>query len=211
MSALARAVLAGLCASAAFLVILHAVTHPPLFPGSRPAASLVLALMAYAGVYLVLPRRRSLAERIAGSLGDAPISAQEVADALTEARARVEALREGAASLPAALADRAAGLADLAERIIVRVEEDPSDLRRVRQFLRRDLDGAAALVEGYAGLDLAALDGERAAEMTRRFDGALDDFQRLFQKYHAKTYDDEVFELEARLQLFEESGHRTGV
>lgn len=211
MSALARAVLAALAASAAFVAILYAVTHPTLFPGSRPAASLVLSLMVYTGVYLVLPRRRSLAERIGRSLGDAPISAQEVADALTEARTRVEALRAGAAGLSGSRSDRAAGLADLAETIIGRVEEDPSDLRRVRQFLRRDLDGAAALIEGYARLDLAALDAGRAAEMSRRFDGALDDFQRLFQKYHAKTYDDEVFELEARLQLLEESGHRTGV
>ncbi|NBC33751.1 MAG: hypothetical protein GVY13_13845 [Alphaproteobacteria bacterium] len=210
MSELARAVLAGFAASAAFVAILHAVTHPAFFPGSRPAASLVLALAAYAGVFLLLPRRRSLAERIGESLGGdgALISAEEVAQALIGARDRVDALRASAGALPAGEADRVAGLADLADRIIARVEEDPSDLRRVRQFLRRDLDAAADLVDRFARLDPAALEADRAAETARRFDGALDDFARLFQKYHAKTYDDDLFELEARLQLLEESGRK---
>lgn len=208
MSEIVRTVLAGLAASAAFVVVLHVVTHPALFPGSRPAASLVLALGTYAGVFLVLPRRRSLAERIGESLGDANarISAEEVADALTGARERIAALRRSAAGLPEWQGERAAGLADLADRIVARVEEDPGDLRRVRQFLRRDLEAAADLVDRYARLDPAALEAGRAADMARRFDGALDDFERLFQKYHAKTYDDDLFELEARLQLLEESG-----
>ena len=210
MSQTARTLLAGLLASAAFLTIFHVVNHPALFPGSRLAASIGLALAAYAGLALALPRQRSLAERISANLGDTTVTAEEAATALTGARNRVAELRAGAADLPSRLQVRAASLADVAERIVRRVEDDPGDLRRVGRFLRRDLSAAADLVDRYVKLDTNALDRDRAADVTKRFEGALTDYERLFQKHHARTYDDEVFELEARLQLLEERSGKPG-
>lgn len=211
MSEAARALIAGLLASLAFLTAFFGLTHPVLFPGGPAVISAALALATYAGVFLLLPRRRSLAEQIRLSLDDdTGLAPNEVAEALTGARSQVGALRARAADLPSRLQVRALTLADIADRIVARVESDPSDFRLVRRFLRRDLDGAADLVDRYARLDGTALDAGRLTQMTERFDGALADFERLFQKYHARTYDDEVFELEARLQLLEESGRKTG-
>ena len=206
MSETARAAIAGMGASVAFLVLFHVVTHPALFPSARPTLSVLLAVAIYVGLYLLLPRRRSLAERIRETLTDAFITPEEVAAALTGARDRIAALREAGRRLPPDLQARVLPLSDLAEQIVVLVEADPGDLRRVGRFLRRDLAAASDLVDRYARLDTAILDPGRAAEITRRFDASLADFHRLFEMHRARTYDDELFELEARLELLENRG-----
>jgi 5-bromo-4-chloroindolyl phosphate hydrolysis protein len=99
-------------------------------------------------------------------------------------------------------------LADTADRILERVEADPGDLRRVGRFLRRDLAAAADIAERYAMIDAAALERGRSEELSRKFDAALNDLERVFEKHHARTYDDELFELEARLELLESQGRR---
>jgi 5-bromo-4-chloroindolyl phosphate hydrolysis protein len=208
MSEVARAVIAGLCASVAFVAVFHAVVHPPLFAHSRPVASLVLALGTYLGVFLALPRRSSLADRLRLSLQDAEVTPEEAARALMAARDRIEALRRAAAALRAERASRVLALADTADRILERVEADPGDLRRVGRFLRRDLAAAADIAERYAMIDAAALEHGRSEELRRKFDAALNDLERVFEKHHARTYDDELFELEARLELLESQGRR---
>ena len=203
MSETARAAIAGVCASVAFLVLFHAVTYPALFPSARPTISVALAVAIYVGIYLLLPRRRSLTERIRETLTDAFITPEEVAAAVNRARDRIETLREAGRRLPPGLQGRVLPLSNLAEQIVALVEADPSDLRRVGRFLRRDLAAASDLVDRYARLDTAILDPARAAEITRRFDASLVDFQRLFEMHRARTYDDDLFELEARLELLE--------
>ena len=198
-----RAIVAGACASVAFLLLFYAVIFPVLFPGGRLVISIVLALSTYLGVYLALPRRRSLVERIGETLTDAFITPEEVATAVTGARARITALRGAARRLPDRLQARALPLAELADQIVALVEADPGDLRRVARFLRRDLVAASDLVDRYARLDLEVLDPTRVTEITQRFDARLADFHRLFEMHRARTYDDDLFELEARLELLE--------
>jgi 5-bromo-4-chloroindolyl phosphate hydrolysis protein len=206
MNEMARAVIAGLCASAAFVAAFHTIAHPPLFAHSRSVTSLVLAIATYLGVFWALPRRSSLADRLRLSLQDAEVTPEEAAQALMAARDRIEALRRAAAALPAARESRVLALADTADRILERVEADPGDLRRVDRFLRRDLAAAADVAERYATIDAGALEAGRSAELSRKFDSALTDLERVFEKHHARTYDDELFELEARLELLESQG-----
>ncbi len=204
MSDTARAITAGLMASLAFLAVRYGVTHPVSIPGGPVIASLLLALATYVGIYLALPQRRTLADRIRQMLVDDRLTPEEVADALTAARDRIDALRTAGNRLSDDARSRVAALADQADRIVAQVESDPGDLRRVGRFLRRDLTAAADVVDRYARLDTAVLDRDRAFDVTRRFDAALDDLERLFKKHHARTYDNELFDLEVRLQMLEQ-------
>lgn len=204
MNDTARAVMAGLLASLAFLAVRYGVTHPISIPGGPLVASLILALATYAGAYLAIPPRRTLADRIRQMLVDDRLTPEEVADALTAAKDRIGALRAAGDRLAADTRGRVAALADQADRIVALVESDPGDLRRVGRFLRRDLTAATDIVDRYARLDTAVLDRDRAFDVTRRFDAALDDLERLFKKHHARTYDNELFDLEVRLQLLEQ-------
>ena len=204
MSDVARAITAGLFASLVFLALRYGITHPVSIPGGPLPASLLLAVAAYTGVFLALPPRRSLADRIRQMLVDDRLTPEEVADALTAAKDRIGALRTAGDRLPDDAQARVAALAEQADRIVVLVESDPGDLRRVGRFLRRDLTAAADIVDRYGRLDRAALEPDRALAVTRRFDAALDDLERLFRKHHARTYDNELFDLEVRLQLLEQ-------
>ncbi len=204
MSETARAIVSGVFASVAFLAAYFALTHPPSLPTGHVIVSVVLALGVYVGVFLVLPRRTTLADRLRLALSDGSVAPEEVADMLLAARERIAALRDAGTRLSADLQARVLSLADLADRIVGLLEAEPADFRRVGRLLRRDLTAASEIADRYARLDTAVLDPDRAAEVTRRFQAALSDFERVLQKHQARTYDNELFDLEVRLQMVEQ-------
>ena len=204
MSEATRAIVAGVLASLAFLVVYFALTHPASIPGGQALASVALALGAYLGVYLVLPHQTTLTDRLRLMLRDNSIAPEEVADMLVAARERIAALRDAGARLSADRQLQVLSLSDLADRTVSLLEAEPGDFRRVGRLLRRDLTAASEIVERYAKLDTAVLDPGRAADVTRRFDAALSDFERVLQKHQARTYDNELFDLEVRLQMLEQ-------
>ncbi len=133
-----------------------------------------------------------------GEISLSGVTPQMVEDAIREAEEKIEGIERSAADIAdRPLRDRLAKITARARDILKRIEQDPSDLRRARKFLKVYLDGALEATRKYADNqhDL----GESG--MYIKFRSLLDDMQQTFDAQHEKLLVNDQIDLDVEIDV----------
>ena len=130
------------------------------------------------------------------------ITPDMVIEALDEARGKIEGIENAAQEIKdRPLHDRLARVTRRARDILGRIEQDPSDLRRARKFLKVYLDGAHDATVKYAQRqdDLAG-----DSTMYVKFRSLLDDMERQFDRQYDKLLTNDRIDLDVEIDVLAE-------
>ncbi|MDX6749935.1 5-bromo-4-chloroindolyl phosphate hydrolysis family protein [Geminicoccaceae bacterium 1502E] len=171
--------------------------------------ALLFGLLAGTGCRLVygadpLPDRQAL-EAAAAQAG---VKAPELLAAVEEARAKIRAIEERAASLGSrALAAKIAAIGARARAVIAQIERDPRDLARARRFLVTYLDGTRDVVARYAEQqhDLAG------TGLDESFVRLLDTIEQVFAEQEDVLKRDDRLDLEVKIEVLEKQLRLEGI
>ncbi len=133
-----------------------------------------------------------------GEISLSGVTPQMVEEAIREAEEKIEGIERSAADIAdRPLRDRLAKITARARDILKRIEQDPSDLRRARKFLKVYLDGALEATRKYADNqhDL----GESGMYM--KFRSLLDDMQQTFDAQHEKLLVNDQIDLDVEIDV----------
>lgn len=195
-SEVARSVIAGIVASGTYLVALYGLTMPEW----EVAYALILALGAFAGTALLLPRQRSLTERLATLDGGWSGDAAQAAVVIEACQQRIDRLRAASEALQEeGLRERTLGVIEGAERIVAGFFEDPSDISNSHIF-ERYLDAAADIAEKCAGLDDKS-GGEAVEAVMARSYRALGDIEAAFGRQYERNLSNDILDLDVDLDV----------
>lgn len=139
--------------------------------------------------------------RSKGEVSLSGVTPHMVESALREALEKIEGIERAAADVAdRPLRDRLSAITARARDILGRIEEDPSDLRRARKFLKVYLDGALEATRKYVRNqhDL----GETGMYM--KFRSLLDDMQSTFDAQHEKLLMNDHIDLDVEIDVLAE-------
>lgn len=100
--------------------------------------------------------------------------------------------------------ERICGIAD---SILAEIEADPRDIRRARKFLNVYLDGARQVTEGYARTHPQTQSGE----LEQNFRNVLETIESVFQEQHQKLLEEDVFDLDVKIEVLATQLKREGI
>jgi 5-bromo-4-chloroindolyl phosphate hydrolysis protein len=95
----------------------------------------------------------------------------------------------------------------IADRILAEIESDPRDIRRARKFLNVYLDGAKQVTEGYAQTHQQTQSGQ----LEQNFRNVLETIESVFQEQHQKLLEDDVFDLDVKIEVLTTQLKREGI
>ena len=174
---------------------------------SLPAA-IAIGLGALLGLFLTYGVDARGAKGVAA---DAGITAEEVNEALTEARGRIGALEEAGKRLQGAAAyelrQKIRDVVAAAGKVLHLIEEDPRDLRRARKFLNVYLDSAKTVTENYASTAAKA----PSPEMEAKFKAVLDDLKTTCEEQYKKLLENDTLDLDAQIEVLKTRLTREGL
>jgi len=98
-------------------------------------------------------------------------------------------------------------ICEVADSILAEIEADPKDFRRARKFLNVYLDGARQVTEGYAKTHQQTQSGE----LEQNFRNVLDTLEEVFQEQHQKLLEDDVFDLDVKIEVLTTQLKREGI
>lgn len=163
--------------------------------------SAVIALMAFAGLVVLLTPRR-----LFEGLDVAAVGKEKVAfatDLLNDAVPAAARLREAAGRITdQAVRARVQHLAAICQDVFARLEKDPGSAGAVRRFLTYYVPRAAEIAEGYASLeDRHVPDPARLKEVG----DVVEKLEGAFQHYADSLADSELGSLDIDLKLIQAS------
>jgi len=100
--------------------------------------------------------------------------------------------------------ERICGIAD---SILAEIEADPRDIRRARKFLNVYLEGARQVTEGYARTHPQTQSGE----LEQNFRNVLETIESVFQEQHQKLLEEDVFDLDVKIEVLATQLKREGI
>jgi len=146
--------------------------------------------------------------RAKGEISLSGVTPQMVEEAIAEAEERLEGIDRAAADIAdAPLRDRLAKITARGRDILTRIEQDPSDLRRARKFLKVYLDGALEATRKYARSQHDLGD----SDMYLKFRSLLDDMQATFDQQHEKLLTNDRIDLDVEIDVLAERLNRETV
>lgn len=146
--------------------------------------------------------------RAKGEVSLSGVTPQMVEEAISEAEERIEGIERAAADIvDRTLRDRLSKITARGRDILRRIEEDPSDLRRARKFLKVYLEGALEATRKYARSQ-HDLDG---SDMYLKFRSLLDDMQKTFDQQHEKLLTNDRIDLDVEIDVLAERLNRETV
>jgi len=146
--------------------------------------------------------------RAKGEISLSGVTPRMVEEAMTEAQERIEGIERAAADIvDAPLRDRLAKITARSRDILARIEQDPSDLRRARKFLKVYLDGALEATRKYARSQHDLGD----SDMYLKFRSLLDDMQATFDQQHEKLLTNDRIDLDVEIDVLAERLNRETV
>jgi 5-bromo-4-chloroindolyl phosphate hydrolysis protein len=95
----------------------------------------------------------------------------------------------------------------IADRILAEIEADPRDIRRARKFLNVYLDGAKQVTEGYAQTHQQ----NQSGQLEQNFRNVLETIESVFQEQHQKLLEDDVFDLDVKIEVLTTQLKREGI
>lgn len=191
---------AGAASSALFLGFRYGLVFPGDLPGGRTVFELALAVAAYVGMTLLLPRPVGLRRQLAEMAAAARMDEAEVASLIGSSRGKVERIRKINEEISGRAHDRIEAVATIASRIVEGFRDDPSDIRRSRNFLYHYLDATVDIVEQYRELNRKSA-GERVRQVLDKSEQTLAEIETVFQRQYQRNLDDEALALDVDLDV----------
>ena len=146
--------------------------------------------------------------RAKGEVSLSGVTPQMVEEAISEAEERIEGIERAAADIvDRPLRDRLSKVTARGRDILARIEEDPSDLRRARKFLKVYLEGALEATRKYARSQHDLGD----SDMYLKFRSLLDDMQATFDQQHEKLLTNDRIDLDVEIDVLAERLNRETV
>ncbi len=144
---------------------------------------------------------RSIAEK-------AGVKPEQVAAAVIEAEAKLEEIKDDAATLSnREIRGRLDRIVDNAHAVLDEIERDPKDLPRARRFLNTYLDGTRNVVRDYARRQQDFAD----TPLSNNFKNVLTTIEQVFEEQIAHLKRDEVLDLEVAIDVLNTQLTKEGV
>jgi len=179
------------------------------------AAALFAALIVFTG-NLALAAAGAVAGLVAGFLIFKPkaeadirlvssgITPEMVAEALKEGRIQVANLRAIGSRVANPLVQfKVKQIADVADKILDDIKQDPADLKAARPFLNYYLDSTVKILERYAEISSKKVIDREVAQSLKRVEDLLDAIRLSFHKQLAKLQENDMLDLDTEMSVLE--------
>lgn len=168
-------------------------------------ASLLLGVTACLGCWLVYGRDPARGKGEYSAIG---VTSEEVLDILNEADTKIAAIEDARGRIHnAELKDRLRDIITGVREIMGIVEDDPTDLRRARKFLRTYLDGAQRVTQGYADTHKYGDEGE----LEDNFRSVLTTIETVIVEQKEKLRENNLTELDVQIEVLQLQLEKEGV
>jgi 5-bromo-4-chloroindolyl phosphate hydrolysis protein len=192
--------LAGLLGAIAFLVAYFIGRVPFLW-------SVIVGGLVYIAFSLIMTRSK-MAEvpEVEG------MSPKDVIETLDEGERKVKNLRKLAGQIGRRrIARRVEDIANVADRILQELHEDPKDIRVARRFLNYYLDATVLVVDRYTSLDSKKTDSENVQEVLHNFEELLDTIEATFEKQYDRLLRNDVLDLDTDMTVLKQMMEMEGL
>lgn len=170
-----------------------------------PLMAALYAGGAFLGMYLSYGFDRRSSKPIMAAHG---YSGEEIRQTLAAALAIIKDIEQSNRNIPhAELNRRIAGICEIAEGVVAELEADPRGIRRARKFLNVYLENVQQVIQGYAITHRQA--GSQALE--QNFRQALDAIESAFKEQQQKLLEDDVFDLDVKIEVLTAQLKREGI
>jgi 5-bromo-4-chloroindolyl phosphate hydrolysis protein len=175
--------------------------------GARHTLSVALMFAggAFLGMYLSYGFDLRSQKKIADAQG---YSGDEILRMLTESSQIIRSIEQANDKIRnTELNQRIENICSIADRILAEIESDPRDIRRARKFLNVYLDGARQVTEGYAKTHQQT----QSEQLEQNFRNVLETIESVFQEQHQKLLEDDVFDLDVKIEVLTTQLKREGI
>lgn len=171
--------------------------------------SLVVAALYAGGALLGMYLSYGFDPRHVKKPGSAPgYSGDEIFQALEESARIIRSIEQANDKIRnTELNQRIDRICEIADGILAEIESDPRDFRRARKFLNVYLDGARQVTEGYARTHQHSQTGE----LEQNFRNVLVTIESVFQEQQQKLLEDDVFDLDVKIEVLSTQLKREGI
>ncbi|AEF99723.1 5-bromo-4-chloroindolyl phosphate hydrolysis family protein [Methylomonas methanica] len=160
---------------------------------------------AFLGMYLSYGFDRRTSKPIAAAHG---YSGEEIRQTLAAALAIIKDIEQSNRNIMhSELNQRIEKICEIAEGVVTELETDPRGIRRARKFLNVYLENVQQVIQGYADTHRQA--GSQALE--QNFRQALDAIESAFQEQQQKLLEDDVFDLDVKIEVLTQQLKREGI
>jgi 5-bromo-4-chloroindolyl phosphate hydrolysis protein len=171
--------------------------------------SLIMAALyaggAFLGMYLSYGFDQRQSQPIMAAHG---YSGEEIRKTLADAMAIIKDIEQHNRNIVhTELNQRIDRICEIAEGVIAELEADPRGIRRARKFLNVYLENVQQVIRGYAQTHQQA--GSVALE--QNFTKALDAIESAFQEQQQKLLEDDVFDLDVKIEVLTAQLKREGI
>jgi 5-bromo-4-chloroindolyl phosphate hydrolysis protein len=167
--------------------------------------ALMFAGGAFLGMYLSYGFDLHSQRKIADAQG---YSGDEIVRMLTESSQIIRSIEQANEKIRnTELNQRIEHICAIADRILAEIESDPRDIRRARKFLNVYLDGARQVTEGYAKTHQHTQSGQ----LEQNFRNVLETIESVFQEQHQKLLEEDVFDLDVKIEVLTTQLKREGI
>lgn len=187
-------------ASILFLFFRYGLVFPARLSELNMLLELGLALGAYAGFLLVLPRAKSLEEELAGMGSLAGGDVSEAAVLIRSSKEKIETIRGYGSGLEENIRIKVEHIADIADAIVEGFKEDPSDINRSKQFLFHYLDATIDIIGKYQELVNKSA-GTQIDAVLEKSEQTLSEIEEVFEKQYQRNLANEAMELDVNLDV----------
>jgi len=168
-------------------------------------SSILVGLTACLGCWLVYGRDPA---RDKGEYSAVGVTSEEVLEILNEADGKIAAIEDARGRIHnVELKDRLSGIITGVREIMGIVEDDPTDLRRARKFLRTYLDGAQRVTQGYADMHKYGDEGE----LEENFRSVLTTIETVIVEQKEKLRENNLTELDVQIEVLQLQLEKEGV
>lgn len=143
-----------------------------------------------------------------GEVGGHGFTPAEVAAAVDEARAKIEAIKKTGRRIKVReFTARLNRICDIAGSIVTNIEQDPGDLRRARKFLNIYLDSARQVTEKYAKTHENIDD----AKLEHNFRDLLVNMENAFEDHRERLLRNDKLDLDVEMEVLSDQLRREGI
>jgi len=167
--------------------------------------ALMFAGGAFLGMYLSYGFDLRQKKKIADAQG---YSGDEILRMLEESSLIIRSIEQANDNIRnTELNQRIENICAIADRILAEIESDSRDIRRARKFLNVYLDGARQVTEGYARTHQQTQSGQ----LEQNFRNVLETIETVFQEQHQKLLEEDVFDLDVKIEVLNTQLKREGI
>lgn len=191
-----------------FMVLAAGMFVVSMASGYSLIVQLLFAAAAFLGSYLYYgtdPSRKNPAIAAVG------ITSEELIELLDEGEMRIESIEKSRDQIRnPEFREKLQKITEGAREILDTIEEDPTDARRARKFLKVYLDGAQQVTEGYVRMHKTT-DGGAGIELEDNFRRVLGTIDTVIAEQKQKLAENNVSDLDVQIEVLQLQLEEEGV